>query len=197
MVHEQLISAYYRKAWALRSWGRFGDSAEVVAELLNAFIPIPPPGGTPTVLAPPASLPDLAGAFLLFPTLACDLGQSDRAIPMYDRMIAVLGDQDDIGVRVEVGRARLSKGALLGRKGDLDEAIELCNDVLAEIEASGQSEFRTLQAMALADRGHWLKVAGRKGEAIESFSEVVQRFESGQDEDIDEALRRARAELVA
>lgn len=196
LVQEQLISASYRKALALRAWGRFGESVEVVARLLNTFIPMPPAGGTPIVLARPESLPDIAGAFLLFPTLAGDLGQSDRVIPMYDQMIAILGEQDDIGVRAAVGRARLSKAALLGRGGQLTEAIEMCDELLLEIDGSEHPSFVILRALALADRGHWLKAAGRGEDATSSFRAVVDGFQFGQDEEIDAALVRAQQELT-
>ena len=142
---------------------------------------------------PPRGLAEVAGAWLLFVTLAGDLGQEDRAIPMYDRLIARFGDEVTEGVRETVGRARLSRAALLGRGGDLDEAITACDEVLSEIDVQDESCLRVIRAMALSDRGHWLHKAGRHDEAMASYRAVIKGFEEGQDPDIDASLTRARA----
>jgi tetratricopeptide (TPR) repeat protein len=197
LLQEQTISAHHRKALALRAAGRYDEAAEVVAEVMNTFVPVPPPGVAPEVLAPRDSLAEIAGAFLLFPLLAGDLGQSDRTIPMYDKMIEVFGDQEDAGVQEMVGRARLSKAAVLGRSGQLTEAIEVCHEVLMSIDARGEPTSTALRALSLSDRGHWLKKAGRNEEAAVCFREVVDCFHSGQDDEIDEALYRAQQGLAA
>jgi tetratricopeptide (TPR) repeat protein len=196
MLQEQAISAFYRKALNLRNSGRYGDAMEAVAELLNRFLPAPSPGAAPNQLAPARSLPELAQAALLFPLLAGDLGQADRAIPMYDTMIAIFGDEQDTDVREAVGRARLSKAALLGRNGHLSEAIELCREVLSSIDDSREATFETLRAMSLVDQGVWLKAAGSQQEATSCFREVVDGFSAGRDDEIDAALDRAHLELT-
>lgn len=197
MLQTEAISALYRKALALRTWERYAEALDVVAELLNTFVPPPAPGAAPVVLAPSDALPDIAQAFLLFPLLAGDFGQADDAIPMYDKMIEILGDEEDADVREAIGRARLSKAALLGRRGQLTAAIEICREVLSGIDDLGGQASMTLKAMSLIDQGLWLKAAGEHEAARTCFRELVDGFQSGHDEEVDAALERARQELAA
>ena len=67
---------------------------------------------------------------------------------MYDRLIARFGDEVTEGVRETVGVLVFSWAALLGRGGDLYEAITACDEVVSEIDVQDESCLRVIRAMA-------------------------------------------------
>ena len=110
------------------------------------------------------SLTDLNGALNVAETLIT-LGELDAALPLVD---SVLGKVDQMGVGRFSSRAHRVKAAILSRRGQHDEAIELCHALLRDttgdprflmqnrwtcgkvFEAGGQSEEALAQLHAAA-----------------------------------------------
>ena len=179
----QAVAALYRKALALSALEFSSDAVRVVAELFDRYADDPPP----------EALPDVADAMLLVAPLACALGQADQAMVALDQLIDRLGDEDNESVRETIGRARISRAWLLGEQGQVEDAINACDAVLAGLgEAPEGLWMMSIRALALAERGDWLRAAGRHGDATTTYQTLLEEFSDGQDLDIDSALARAR-----
>ena len=178
----QVVAALYRKALVLSALEFSSDAVRTLAELINNY------GEDP----PSEALPDFADAMLLVAPLACVLGQPDQAFVVWDQLIARFGNNDNESIRETIGRARIGRANQLGRQGQVNEAIQGCEELLADIGDAPEGLLVSIRASALVARGEWLHAAGREDEALAIYQAVLDGFSDGQDPDIDAALVRAR-----
>jgi tetratricopeptide (TPR) repeat protein len=185
-LHEQVVAALYRKARALSEMEFSSDAMRTVFDLIGRYSDDPPG----------ESLPDVANAMLLIVPLACILDQEDKALIAAEALIEHLGDEDNESVRKTVARARLGRAALFGRQGRIEEAIQLCDGVLADVSGAPEGVNVSIRALALVERGDLLRLAGRHEEANASYRAVLDGHSDDEDDE-DGALARAREGIGA
>ncbi|HTU39966.1 MAG TPA: tetratricopeptide repeat protein [Acidimicrobiales bacterium] len=179
--------AEYGLGWVLNRAGNFEDAAVLLADLFNGFVDEPPLAG----------IQPIVDAELLLGGLALHFGHPDKAIETYEDVVERFGDVAENRVQSAVLRALISKAGILARLEDRNaEAILVCDEVLARAGRWPESaELAAERAIALTDKGRWLRSAGRADEAAAVYRRAVEEFDDADDPEIDQRLTFAREEL--
>jgi tetratricopeptide (TPR) repeat protein len=177
-----VLHAQYNKAHLLRSLGLDGRAVEVYADLLNTFADH----------APPDTDEWIAKAFLGSANIATDLNQPEAAIALYDELQRRYGDTDDLAVRATLMLALVAKARAVAFDEDYHGAVACCDEAIQFAEEPVQAELEVALATAMTHRAAWLDNAGNHRAATEAYREVIARFGTDDDPQIQARVRFAR-----
>jgi tetratricopeptide (TPR) repeat protein len=124
-------------------------------------------------------------------TLAAVMGDGERAIAVFDELVARFGDAAEPALREAVARAMVDKGLTLGRLNRSEDAIAVYDELLARFGAATEPALREPVARAMVDKGLTLGRLSRSEDEIAVYDELVSRFGDAAEPALREQVARA------
>jgi tetratricopeptide (TPR) repeat protein len=123
-------------------------------------------------------------------TNSCHLGHYQRAITIYDDLIASIGNASDLSLRVWVARALFGKAEALSKVVRYDQLITVYDDLISRFDSAEELPLREWVAEALFNKAGTL-VPGYPNDAVNVYDAIVARFSTATEASLHEWIAKA------
>jgi tetratricopeptide (TPR) repeat protein len=130
----------------------------------------------------------LVFALLLKAHALRELRDTSSAIAAYDQVIVSFPDDQRIDVERTVAIALSWKAKLLADGGELERADQTLDSLFTRLRSAKDGQLRAVLAQAYCDRGYRLERAGDLKGALSIYHAALQKFPTGERDDIDERV---------